>query len=75
MSKEYEMTEVDLNKIIEACKPVSMIALQCGTPASPQENANAAWAELGCRMEFDSTTVQPSNKGRRFFTAEPLRVT
>lgn len=72
MRKEFEMTQADLEKILDACRPVPLIALQCGMPHSPQENANAAWAELGQRMGFDSVTVEPCpNKGNRFFTAEP----
>lgn len=66
----YEMTEADLDKILDACKPVPMIMLQCGAPSSPQENANRAWAELGSRMGFDAMTVEPvSGKGNLFFTA------
>ena len=65
----YEMTEEDLKVILEACKPVPMIMLQCGTPRSPQENANAAWRALGEKMGFDHMTVKPNGKGPRFFTA------
>ena len=72
MNKEYEMTEDDLKKIIEASKPVLMIALQCGMPPHPQENANRAWEELGERMGFKHMTARPNGKGERFFTAEPL---
>ena len=68
---EYEMTKADRSKIVEACRPVRMIALQCGIPRGPQENANAAWAELGARMGFDHMTVKPSNGGTRFFSAIP----
>jgi hypothetical protein len=69
---EYEMTEADLERILDACKPVPMIMLHIGTPSSPQENANRAWAELGNRMGFDAMTVQPiPSKGTRFFTAIP----
>jgi hypothetical protein len=67
----YEMTETDYNEIINACKPVPMIMLQCGTPDSPQENANRAWDRLGKKMGFDYMTVQPSDKGKLFFTAIP----
>lgn len=68
----YEMTEQDLAELLEACKPVPMIMLQCGTPSSAQENANRAWAALGNKMGFDSDTVQPiSGKGTRFFSAVP----
>ena len=71
MKKEYEMTQESLDQIQDACKLVPMIALQCGTPASPQENANNAWKRLGESMGFDHMTVEPSGKGSRFFKAEP----
>lgn len=69
--KDFEMTQAQLDKLLDACKPVLMIALQCGTPPSPQENANAAWASLGEVMGFDAMTVKPNGKGDRFFSAEP----
>jgi hypothetical protein len=65
------MTPEDLEKILNACKPVPMIMLQCGAPRSPQERANDAWAELGARMGFDHRTVKPTGEGDRFFTAVP----
>ncbi len=69
---EYEMDKADLAKILDACKPVPMIMLQCGTPPPPQENANNAWAILGKELGFDSMTVRPiQGKGQRFFTAVP----
>lgn len=72
---EYEMTEADLNKLLDACKPVPMIMLQCGMPRSRQEMANDAWHELGQRMGFKHMTVRPTGKGDRFFTAEPIEAT
>ena len=69
---EYEMSEADLAELLAACKPVPMIMLQCGTPPSPQENANNAWARLGEKLGFDGMTVRPiQGKGQRFFTAVP----
>lgn len=68
---EYKMIEADMQTILDACKPVPMIMLQCGTPPSQQENANRAWAALGKKMGFDSMTVRPSEKGKLFFTAVP----
>ena len=65
------MTPADLEKILDACKPVPMIMLQCGPGRSAQERANDAWAELGSRMGFDHMTVQPTGNGDRFFTAVP----
>lgn len=69
---EYEMTQDDLNALLDAMKPVPMIMLQCGKPPSQQKNANRAWETLGKKMGFDSYTVRPaSGKGDRFFTAVP----
>jgi glucuronate isomerase len=68
----YEMTQADLERILEACKPVPYMIVGGHAPSSPQENANRAWAELGARMGFDSTTVEPiSGQGNRFFSAVP----
>jgi hypothetical protein len=74
MRKEYEMTQEQLDKLLDACKPVPMIMLQCGTPSSPQENANRAWKRLGEEMGFDYMTVLPfPAKGHRFFSAEEVK--
>lgn len=71
MKREFEMSQAQLDAILDACKPIAMIMLQCGTPRSPQENANAAWARLGAELGFKPMTVQPTGKGDRFFSAEP----
>lgn len=68
---EYEMTEADLTKLLDACRPVPLIMLQCGMPKSQQEMANDAWADLGRRMGFQHMTVRPTGKGDRSFTAVP----
>jgi hypothetical protein len=70
----YVMSEEDLGRILDASKPTPLMFLSGGVPmgGSQQENANAAWAKLGCKMGFDSTTVQPiPGKGNRFFSAIP----
>lgn len=72
MRQNYEMTEDDLDKLLVACQPVPMIALQCGAPRSKYENVNAAWVELGKRMHFDPATVLPTGKGYRLFSAVPI---
>ena len=69
---DYEMTEDDLKKLMEACEPTPMIMLQTGSPPSQQESANNAWKRMGEKMGFDSMTVQPiAGKGTRFFSAVP----
>jgi hypothetical protein len=70
--KRYVMTEEDLAALLEACRRVPLIALQCGTPRSPQEQANDAWRRLGAKMGFKPMTVRPvPGAGQRVFTAEP----
>lgn len=67
----YEMTQADLDAILDACKPIPMIMLHIGGfEISQQERANDAWAALGKKMGFDYMTVQPGS-GDRFFTAIP----
>lgn len=73
--KEYEMTQEDLNKILEACKPTSGKCGSCSMEflSSPQENSDRAWAQLGKRFGFDFMTVQPiPGKGQRYFSAVPI---
>lgn len=68
----YEMSEADLQEILDACKPVVAIMVGSYAPTSPQENANNAWRKLGEKMGFDHMTVQPiAGKGNRFFSAVP----
>jgi hypothetical protein len=68
--QEYEMSEQDLDQLLEACKPVRYMVAGGMEPRSPQQNANDAWASLGRKMGFQHMTVQPiSGKDNRFFTA------
>lgn len=74
--REYEMTEADLAKLLEAGKPVAVMYLSGGIPMheSPQVKANRAWQSLGHKMGFNYLSVKASDKGQRFFTAEPLTI-
>lgn len=71
MRKRFEMTEAQLAKVMEACKPTPAMFLSGGQPMfdSPQENANRAWQSLGQELGFDHMTVEPTGEGDRFFTA------
>lgn len=72
MKREFEMSEADLKRLLDACRPVPYMVVGGWEPRSPQENANAAWADLGRKMGFVSETVEPiPGKGSRFFRAEP----
>ena len=72
MRKNFEMTQAQLDTLLDSMKSVPMIMLQCGTPRSQQENANAAWKRLGREMGFDGMTVKPDGRGDRFFTADEM---
>jgi hypothetical protein len=68
---EYEMTEEDLQSLLQPRVPEMLIG-GFSTSSMQQESANARWAALGKKMGFDYMTVQPaSGKGQRFFTAIP----
>jgi hypothetical protein len=74
MRKEYEMTDQQFERLLDACKPVLVIFVSGGQSMfrSSQENANDAWAALGRELKFKPMTVHPVyGKGQRFFTAEP----
>jgi len=71
MRQEYEMTDAQFDKLINACRPVPYMVFGGVPPRSPQQNANDAWMELGRELGFDWTTVQGSPRGDRFFTAVP----
>ncbi len=72
MRQEYELTQKELDGVLEASKPVPAIMLHIGGgPRTPQENVNAAWQRLGEKYGFVWDTVRPvSGKGQRFVTAE-----
>lgn len=72
MRREFELSQEQLFGLREACRPVPYIVVGGVTPASPQQNANAAWRRLGGELGFDWETVRPvPGKSERFFTAEP----
>lgn len=70
--KRYEMTQAQLDRILDACKPVPYMVFGGIAPSSPQENANHAWAALGREMGFLHMTVRPvSGAPQTVFEAEP----
>jgi len=69
--KEYEMSDQQLSDLMAACKPVPYMIVGGQPPRSQQDNANAAWAELGNELGFDHMSVKPTGKGDRFFSAMP----
>jgi len=73
-TKDYEMTQEDLDVLLTAMKPVRYMIIGGVAPRSRQENANDAWKALGEKMGFDYMTVRPNGKGDRFFSARPTNV-
>ncbi len=70
MRKEFELTDEQLQKLLDASRSVPYLVVGGTSPSSPQENANHAWSILGDEMGFDSMTVEPvRSKGNKFFTA------
>jgi hypothetical protein len=69
--EEFELTEEELNGLLDAMKPEPLIMLQCGMPKSRQERANDAWAALGAKRGFEPMSVQQHTKGQRWFWAVP----
>ena len=66
----YKMTQEDLDTLMKSMKSVPYMVMGGREPSSPQENANRAWAALGEKMGFDSTTVMPRRSaGDRYFSA------
>ena len=68
MRQIYQMTQEQLDELLEACRPVPCMKIGSYIP-SVQENANRAWAKLGKDMSFDAMSVKPG-KSQRFFSAE-----
>lgn len=70
--KHYTMTQEQLDKLLDASKPVPYMVVGGVAPSSPQENANKAWKALGEELGFKWDTVQPAGRDPHNFTAEPI---
>ena len=67
--QEYELTEQQLQKLLDASKPTVVIK----DWPTPQENANRAWVDLGRELGFKHLTVQPiPGRDEHHFRAEPV---
>ena len=74
MRKEYKMTQAQLDKLMDACKPVRYMVMGGRAPMSPLENANRAWKALGKEMGFDGMSAAAvPGKGDKYFTAEEVK--
>ena len=72
MMKEYFLTRKRQRKIKKAwdADPWA-IDMDTGFPKNHYEYANNVWKSLGKEIGFNPVTVRPSEKGERFFIAEP----
>lgn len=72
MSREYKLTQAELDAVLEASRPVPYMIIGGVSPRSSQENANAAWQALAEKRGFVWDTVQPvAGKSNLFITAQP----
>lgn len=70
--QQYEMTAEDLERLLEASRPVPYMVFGGVEPPSPYEAAMAVWRRLGERMGFDPMSVEPvTGQPQTVFTAEP----
>ena len=76
MRQEFEMTQEEMDRIIEINKEGGdpVMYLSGGTPLgrSLQEKINDYWGELGQKYGFEPLTVQGSSRGKLYFTALAL---
>ncbi len=71
MIKEFELTQKQFDKIIEASQATPVLFGADGSaPTCPQERSNHVWKVLGEALGFEWTSVHRSAKGDRFFTAK-----
>ncbi len=69
--KTFEMTDKQLEKIMDASQAVPYLIMGGMPPMSPQENANRAWDALGKELGFKGKTARSiSGKDAHHFTAE-----
>lgn len=75
--RTFELSEKQLQDILEASRAVPLMYLSGGTPmgGSQQENANSAWQRIAKEMGFVWDSVLPMpERGQGFFTAEATEV-
>ena len=78
MRKEFEMTQEEMNKILDINKeggdPVMFISGGIPIGKSLQDKVDDYWDTLGIKYGFNPRTVRgPGSKGKLSFTAELLK--
>jgi hypothetical protein len=59
----FRLTDEELESILNASKPVPYMIIGGHVPASPQENANAAWEIVAAKHGFVWDTAESANTG------------
>jgi hypothetical protein len=75
MRKEFQLTEEQYQKLLDASKPTPAMWDGKGNYlfGTPYENAMRVWRALGSSCGFDPESVQPvEGKSNYYFTAELL---
>jgi hypothetical protein len=75
--REFQLTDEELEELLQSIQAVPLIVLQAGMPKSPQERANDAWCKIGKAKGFDGMSVRPSAAhpdNPLFFTAFPKEI-
>lgn len=70
MKKTYEMTQDRYNALMREWSTAEMIPVKCNG-LTVHVRSDYAWEKLGNEMGFKFKTIEPSDKGHLFFTAEP----
>ena len=74
MKQEFEMTQEEMDKILEINKSTSNTVMMVGGvdfSNNLTEAINVYWVILGKKYGFKSMTVEGSSRGKLFFLAEP----
>lgn len=70
MRIEYELTDEQRKRVLDASQQVRYLVANGTEPRGPRENANAVWESIGNELGFDHMTVKPvTGKDDKFFTA------
>lgn len=71
--KEFKLSDEQVDRLMAASRPVPYLVMCGSLPASPQENANRVWRELGEEMGFVWDSAKPvPGKGVEYFTAKEV---
>jgi hypothetical protein len=70
---KFRLSDKQLERIKKASRPVTYVVIGGMEPASPQENANAAWRLAAAELGFKWDTVQPDGDDPHDFLAEPAK--